>query len=262
MGEFERRGELHARSLPCSLSQVSSACVRMSSARRQLREREGHRTKTLVAGPSSRSGATVAGVEASVCVEAKASFSSSGLYIRGVAEALRGLDQFDAVGRAAPLEVRDMLATPTERSWWGHRESIALTQTIGRVGGLALVRAVGKQAIHQSLSNVVKPLLSVLLATLGESPASLFSRMGWLAQVALRGVEFRWVSFGDSGGELLVEYPLPVPAEYVAWWEGVIQYGVERTPRQLQGIEASHVGGALRFTVHWSERVRPGRGVM
>ncbi|MBL8938743.1 MAG: hypothetical protein JNM69_29555 [Archangium sp.] len=189
-------------------------------------------------------------------MQTNASFSSSALFIRGVAEALRSLSQFDAVVKSASPDVQLMLTKPLDRAWWGHRESISLTQTIGSVGGSSLVRLVGKAAVQESLSNVVRPLLSVLLASLGDSPASLFSRLGWLAQAALRGVRFQWVSYGDTGGELLVEYPLPVPAEYVAWWEGVIHYGVERTARQLQAIEARHVGGTLLFEVQWTERLR------
>jgi len=179
-------------------------------------------------------------------------FQTSANYINGLARALKKLGQFDAVIAVCSPDVAQMLREPNARSWWGAQAAIDMTLSIAKVGGVDLLKRVGHLAVFESLSSVVRPFVTVLLALAGPSPATLFARYGQITQAAVKNVRFDWKPNGAHAGTLIIDYPLQVPPEYLAFWSGAFEYVYEVTKARPGPTQATHDGARLRFDVSWS----------
>lgn len=178
-------------------------------------------------------------------------FETSASYVNAIARALKKLGQFDAViARAAPRTAQ-MLRAPTSLSWWPSEEAFGMTRAIAEVGGPELVQRVGHLAVFESLSAIVRPLVSVLLALSGPSPATLLARFGQVTQAAVKNVNFGWTPSSPTSGEMVITYPRAVPAEYVAFWLGAFDFIWEAT-KKTGVVQAKHDGARLQFTLRWS----------
>jgi len=180
-------------------------------------------------------------------------FWSSANYVNGLGRALKKLGQFETVVAVSSAPVAAMLRDPTSQSWWGTQISIDLHLDIAKVGGVALLKRVGHLAVFESISVMVRPFVTVMLALGGPSPATLFSRFGQVTQTSVKNVRFDWKPSGPNAGTLVIEYPSPVPPEILAAWAGALEYAFELTKARPGPTQATHEGGGkLRFDLSWN----------
>ncbi len=192
-------------------------------------------------------------------------FQTSASYFAACVRALKQLGQFDAVILAlqnAPRhaaaasntrgELWIELKNPYSRRWWEADEAKDVVRAIATVGGKALVRNVGRIAVLESMSAILRPFVSVVLAVSGPSPASLFSRFPQLCETSVRHVKFEWAAVGPKAGVLVVVYPSVVPPEFAELWLGAVDYVYELTKARGQASRSSHFGGRLQFELSWT----------
>ncbi len=164
---------------------------------------------------------------------------------------MKQLNVFNAVQANLGPAVAEVLRDPYAQRWWAGPLLEELTGALLLVDGEALVRKVGNVAVFESVSAIVRPLFSVILAVAGPSPATLFSRLGQLSQSSIRHVQFEWTARGPCAGTLVIVYPTHVPAAYVEWWFGAIDLVYSETKRKGEPTRSSHSGGRLQFEVGW-----------
>jgi hypothetical protein len=180
-----------------------------------------------------------------------ATLETSATYVGAVVRALKKVGQLEAVIAKTDPATAQMLRSPNAQRWWAQAESFAMTNAIAAVGGDELVKQVGHLAVVESISVVIRPLVGVLMAISGPSPATLLARFGQISESAVRGVRFQWSSTGPASGELVISYPAPVPDSYVAWWLGAFDF-VWETTKKKGTVTATHEGGTLRFALRWT----------
>ena len=178
-------------------------------------------------------------------------FQTSATYVSAIVRVLKKLGQFEAVVATADANAAQMLRVPNAQSWWRAPEAFAMTQAIVAVGGEDLVHRVGQLAVTESMSMIIRPFVTVLLAISGPSPATLLSRFGQLSQAAVKNVKFDWKPTGPHSGELTVTYPLEIPAEYCAYWLGAFEF-VWATTKKAGTTKAKHNGSSLHFALSWT----------
>jgi hypothetical protein len=164
---------------------------------------------------------------------------------------MRQLHVLNAVQAKLGPAVAEVVRDPYARRWWAGPLLEELTLALLAVDGEALIRKVGTLAVFESVSAIVRPLFSVILAMAGSSPATLFSRFGLLSQSSIRHVQFEWFPRGPSAGTLVIVYPTPVPASYVEYWFGAIDLVYSETKRKGEPTRSSHSAGRLAFEVGW-----------
>jgi len=111
---------------------------------------------------------------------------------------------------------------------------------------------VGHLAVFESMSSIVRPLVTVVTALAGPSPATLFAKLGQFSQAAVKNVSITWKPLGPLAGTVAIEYPRPVPEEYGALWVGAFDYVFETTKKQPGPVKLVHAEGLLTFEVSWS----------
>lgn len=179
-------------------------------------------------------------------------FQTSSSYTAGLAKALRQLGRLDAVIARAPPDAALMLKDPHSRRWWGAVASMQMVSAIAAEGGAPLVREAGRRAVAESLSPILRPFVSVLVAISGPSPASLFSRWAQLTQAAVKHVNYEWKSTGPSSGTLDITYSRAVPPEYTDLWDGGFAFVYETTRKKGAPTKSRHEGERLHFELSWS----------
>lgn len=178
-------------------------------------------------------------------------FETSAAYVGAVVRALQKLGRLEGVKAKATPAVAQMFASPNARSWWSAADSFAMTEAIVAEGGVELVQRAGQLAVLESLAPILRPLVGVLLALSGPSPATLLSRFGQLSGAAVKNVHFEWTSTGPSSGELTISYTVTVPPAYVAWWLGGFDF-VWETTKKKGTTKATHHGTRLHFALAWA----------
>lgn len=176
-------------------------------------------------------------------------FLSSSSYFAAVVRALKKLGRYDEVLKQVSV-ARRLLENPHAESWWDGAASIDVTVAMHRVGGIALLREVGREAVTESMSVIARPLLSVLTAVSGTTPGTVFNRFGQLALVAVKNVTFTWTAKGDREGTLVIAYPIEVPPVYEHYWLGAFDY-VWALTRRAGRATATHQGGTITFHLSW-----------
>lgn len=180
-------------------------------------------------------------------------FQTSATYIGAIVRALKELKQFEAVVSKSEPNVARMMRSPNTQPWWGSTEAFALTHTIAAVGGTALVQRVGELAVSESMSHVIRPVIALIGAVFGPSPATLISRFGQLSKAAINNVAFVWKATSDTSGELTITYPLPVPPEMAVYWLGAFDFVWARTKKVGKAI-ATYNGASVHFAVSWDAK--------
>lgn len=178
-------------------------------------------------------------------------FQTSAAYMAAVSRALAKLRKLEQVIAQAEPAAVELLRAPNSKSWWSSREAFAMTKAIVAVGGAELVQEVGRLGVLESIAAILRPLVGVLLALSGPSPATLLSRFGQLSSTAVKNVNFNWLSTGQTSGELTITYPVTVPPEYVAYWLGAFDF-VWSTTKKTGLTKATHHGTWLHFAISWT----------
>ena len=175
---------------------------------------------------------------------------TSAAYIGALGRALKKLGRLDEVISKCSPTAEKMLRSPQDRAWWNAEEVFSMTDAIAAAGGPALLQQIGRLAVFESMSAIVRPFVAVLLALSGPSPATLLSRFGQLTGAAIKNVRFEWTAKGPTSGTMLVTYPQAVPGHYLPLWQGAFDLVWELT-KKSGTTKATHDGAKLRFELSW-----------
>jgi hypothetical protein len=179
-------------------------------------------------------------------------FETSASYMAAVTKALKKLGKYDAVlAKVMAPKSKQSLEDSYAQRWWGTQESIDLTLAVAAVGGPELVRQVGRLAVVESISAIVRPLLSVLIAVSGASPAAILSRYQDFTITAVRNIQTAYEPKSTSSGVLTVTYPCQIPKEYIEFWLGGIGYIFDVTKKTKGPSAAHHHGSRMVFELSW-----------
>lgn len=159
-------------------------------------------------------------------------YLTSASYVQAIVRAVRSTGRFDEVLAVCGPEARRYYEAPHSLAWWPSSASLPASQALEQVGGLSLMREVGRTAVVESMSVVIRPLVSVLLAVSHPTPGTLLSKLGTLASAAVRNVSIEWAGPGPGSGTVTVVYPRPATPSYAAYWEGACEYVFTVTKRQ------------------------------
>ncbi|MBL8917774.1 MAG: hypothetical protein JNJ54_02860 [Myxococcaceae bacterium] len=172
----------------------------------------------------------------------------------GLVKALAAEGLFDQLTAKLSPGTLAVLQNPHGRRW--HPGTIAL-ETWGAiidVAGGPKFEALNLRITRDSFGPIVRPMLKVVLALGGSSPATLFSRLDDTIKVATKGLRATWTPAGKNGGTVVFEYPCPVPrADVVEYgWRGALRFGDELTGKPLAfGPVERRSDRAFAFPVTW-----------
>ncbi|MFZ5443044.1 MAG: hypothetical protein ACOZQL_23760 [Myxococcota bacterium] len=173
--------------------------------------------------------------------------------MRATARALVKLEQLEPVLRQASPALSGALRAPEACPWWPGTLAIELTTTLAALGGVRLVERVSQQVVAESLSGVLRPLLSAVAAVMGLQPSSVFLQFGRFAQSTLKGVSFGWAPSGATTGTLTIEYPCDVAPEFVGWWLGSLAH-VWLVTRREGHVSWTTAPRGFTFSLSWSPK--------
>ncbi len=180
-------------------------------------------------------------------------YETSATYLQGLVRGLEIAGRLHDVRARASPDLLEMLHHPHARPWWNLERSIAFTDAVLAVGGPELVNAIGKTAVFESISRIVRPFISVLLTIGGPSPATLFARLGQLSSVAVRHVSFSWQARTDTSGTLQIDYPSEVPEAFAGYWQGAFVFLFELARRTgRSNLDAYREGRRFTFALEWA----------
>lgn len=181
-------------------------------------------------------------------------FEVSATNLGGLAKALTAQGLLEKLApRLAPATL-EILRRPHERRW--HPGAVAL-ETWGAiidVAGAPAFEALNLKLTRDSFGPIVKPLLKVVLALGGSSPATVLSRLDDTIMVATKGVKVTWTPSGKDSGTVIFEYPCPMPRQDVVefGWRGAMRFGEELTGKPLVFAPVERRSDrAFAFPVRW-----------
>lgn len=178
-------------------------------------------------------------------------FTVSAMNVRGFGAALTALGHKEEVLALMPEAARAAYATPQSARWHPGQYAVEAWRATRALGGQALLDATNYRFFTDSLSPVVRPLVKVAIALSGASPATLFSRVGELVGLTMRGLEFGWAPTAARAGRFTVHYPRPVPSELLGWRQ-VMRVGGEMTRATIVVDNfAAESDRQYRYDVHW-----------
>jgi hypothetical protein len=176
---------------------------------------------------------------------------TSAAYVGALGRALKTLGHLEeVVSKCSPGAAR-MLRSPQQQPWWPTEEFFSMTDAMAATGGPALLQQVGRLAVFESMSPIVRPLVAALLALSGPSPATLLSRFSQLTSAAIKNVRFEWTATGPTSGSMLITYPVPVPVHYLPLWEGAFDF-VWTATKRIGSTRSRYDGTRLHFELSWS----------
>lgn len=179
-------------------------------------------------------------------------FDVSATTMTAIQKALREAGQYEPVRAALGAEAQRVLDEPNGTRWHPGAVANEVWAAIVQVAGPAGLEALNLRMTQKSFGPIVRPLLKVALALGGNSPATIFKRLGEALHVAMRGVQVTWAASGPSAGNLTFEYPVAMANVVVeSSWRGVLRFSEELTgvPLRFDGFAAD---GERRFTFRLS----------
>lgn len=167
----------------------------------------------------------------------------------------------EASGRRAEVlskltpEARAAYDAPFAVRWHPGRYAVSAWEHTYALGSEPLLTQVNDHVSRNSFGPVVRPLARVALAISGASPATLFSRLGSIVALAVRGLSFGWESRSRTSGSLTVTYPRPVPGHLLGW-PSVIRAGADLAgvPIILDAFrprDGHPINTIFTYDVHW-----------
>lgn len=180
---------------------------------------------------------------------------TSSTYLFAISTALRHLERYEQVLARLSPEARHALEDPQALDWWPSTPIIALVEAIHATGGDELIRRVGQE---QTISTLIRPLLSLVLSLSGRSPVSIFSRFPQFAVSATRNVHFKWSTLAEQTGRMVVMYPRAVPSVVAGFWAGGFDFVFQVTNRTGESKLVDFDTQRLTFDLTWAaEGQRP-----
>jgi hypothetical protein len=179
-------------------------------------------------------------------------FETSSSYMDALAKALSKLGQLPAVvsNMGSPLRSK-CLTEPYANRWWGTAETEAVVASMSKTGGHQLIREAGRMAVFESISVIIKPLISVILAVSSSSPAAIFSRYKQFADSSVRNIGFDYEVLGERSGVLVLTYPSDTSVDFLPFWLGSVDFVFDVTKKTPEKVEARQERRKLLFAVSW-----------
>jgi hypothetical protein len=181
-------------------------------------------------------------------------FEVSATNLAGLAKALVAEGLLDKLAPKLSPATLAVLKSPHERRWHPGAIAVETWGAIIDVAGAQKFEALNLKITRESFGPIVKPLLKVVLALGGSSPASVLSRLDDTIKVATKGVRATWTPAGKDGGTIVFEYPCPMPRTDVVeyGWRGAMRFGEELTGKALVFAPVERRSDrAFAFPVRW-----------
>lgn len=162
-------------------------------------------------------------------------FELSSVNLAALGKALAAAGRQQEVYALLSPEARAAAESPHSARWHPGRFAVEAWAAIVKLGGKPWLEELNYELTRKSFGPIVGPLVKIGLTLSGSTPASMFSRLGNLVSVALKGLEFEWKPSGPSGGSQIITYPCAMPPEVVeAGWRGIIRVGSEMTGKTIK----------------------------
>ncbi len=167
-----------------------------------------------------------------------------------------------AVGwKALPplLEVMDPAAKPMVENpfcepWHPALHLEAFGAAVVQVQGAQPFEELTYRAMKDRFGAIVLPMLKKSLETTNRSPAAIFSKLGGIVEVAIRGMDIGWRLYDEgTGGILVFRYPRPVAAHVDLSWRGMLRFVFEQTQAtgRISDFNRSDDGQLLEYRLEW-----------
>lgn len=162
-------------------------------------------------------------------------FEVSSVNLTAMGKALASSGRSAEVYALLSPEARATWENPLTARWHPGRHAVEGWAAVVKVGGVRWLEDLNFTLTRQSFGPIVGPLVKIGLTLSGSSPATIFSRLGNLVSVALKGLTFDWQPASASAGTLRVTYPWAVPPEVVdGGWRGIFRVGGEMAGKGIR----------------------------
>lgn len=180
-------------------------------------------------------------------------FQTSAAFIQALVRAIETNGHTAKMRAIASPALREALDFPAKQSWWPSTTLSELMSTLGQVVGDDGIRVVARTAFDNTMGSIITPLITVLMAVFGATPATLGKRVDSLLKVASQNVRTQWDDAGPKGGVLTIHYPKAVPRDFLALWRGTIEWGLDRTRQTttIGKVTQSDDGRSLSYELSW-----------
>lgn len=171
-----------------------------------------------------------------------------------LAKALTAEGLLDKVAARLSPATLATLKSPHERRWHPGAVALEVWGAIIDVAGGPTFEALNLKQTRDSFGPIIRPLLKVVLALGGSSPAAVLARLDDTVKVAMKGLKVTWQPSGDTSGTVLFEYPCPMPRQDIVeyGWRGAMRFGDELTGKPLTfGPVVRKSDRAFAFPVRW-----------
>ncbi|MCP3144979.1 hypothetical protein [Pyxidicoccus xibeiensis] len=120
-------------------------------------------------------------------------------------------------------------------------------------GGEDAVRRFSLEVTRDGYGPMVRQFTETLLALIGASPATIFSRFGSIGGMYEHGTEYSYTARSPRSGELVVRLVEPAPRLVFVAWEGIFQFAFELTREQgtVEPVQVSEGGRVGLFHLRW-----------
>ncbi len=173
--------------------------------------------------------------------------------MRGLVAGAQSRGLLEGVERRLSGDALLSLKDPTARRWWPGAAYNQLALAVVAESSTEEFESICVEMAQHTFGPIVAPMVKVTLALVGSTPGSLLSKLGLLAQVAIRGPTFTWASTGATSGTLTVKYLGPTqPGVAIPSWRATIRYACELTNKgRITRAQATADNVSFIFDVAW-----------
>lgn len=180
-------------------------------------------------------------------------FSTTPIFVRALANALTSLQLRDRVLPLVPPSTRASLTDPGLVRV--HDGAVAL-HVCTALADEGLSEKLFEEQLRRTLGSVLGPLLKVMMALAGNSPAAAFSRLDDMFKVLMSGVTPSWAPSSASSGVVTIAYPADVTVDRFAahGWAGALRYAYEIAGVKGTAVPQQWEGSRVTVAVSWTPR--------
>jgi hypothetical protein len=179
-------------------------------------------------------------------------WEASNLQIAGLLRAAKAKGLAEAALARCGPQAQAIFAQPYSARWHPGPLLTEFSMALIACSSTAVFEELNYEMTRTSFGPIVKPLLQVVMAISGRSPATLLSRLEQSAAQGLKGVAITWTPSGPAGGRVTVVYPHGLPPEVQFAWRGVFRFVGELAgaPVTVRSVSVS-AAGAFDFELGW-----------